>query len=76
MQQETILTKNIRPASLAWTLVTITVFAFFDGWFESFNLSDEYIRLFGVILTTQVAFYYTSRGYEKTHKKKEDNDET
>ncbi|MCK5847990.1 MAG: hypothetical protein KAH01_02185 [Caldisericia bacterium] len=41
-----------------------------DGASESFDLKDEYISLFGVLLATQVAFYYTSRGYEKTHNKK------
>jgi len=60
------LTRNIRPMSLAWMIVAITLIAITDGAADWFEMKESYIDLFQILLNVMVIAYFGSRGYEKS----------
>ena len=74
MKSDNWLSKNIRPGSLVYLLVVLTVLSITDGniqWtFEDgavwkFTINSEYIQLYKALLVMAFGFYFTSRGVEK-----------
>lgn len=65
-QSDSWLAKNVRPLSLIYMIVIVTVIAVLDSWVKSFDIKTEWIDLFSGILTTIVIAYFGSRGFEKT----------
>ena len=69
MASDSSLSKNIRPGSLAYLLIVVTVLALFDGNIVigsyHFDIKPSYITLFTDLLKLAFAFYFGSRGIEK-----------
>lgn len=63
--------KRIRPMSLAYLLLVVTILALSDGnisWNEyEFVIRENYIDLFQTLLIVAFGFYFGSRGFEKVH---------
>ncbi len=80
MKKESLITKNIRPASLIFLLVFTSLLAIFDGNLQLgetvFNVGKEYISLYQNLLITAFAFYFGSRGFEKCKAMKHKQSET
>lgn len=74
MQSDDKWSKRIRPMSLAFLLLVVSVLAFSDGnlsWNEhSFTVDAEYIDLFKTLLLTSFSFYFGGRSMEKIYKMK------
>lgn len=72
MGSDSTLSKNVRPASLVYLLVVVSVLAVTDGnlsWDEwAFSVKDNYIDLFQILLVTAFAFYFGGRSVEKVTK--------
>jgi len=64
-QSDSWLAKNIRPLSLAWVLVSVTLIAVADSVSTSFKLDAAYIPLFSLMVGTILGGYFISRGAEK-----------
>jgi hypothetical protein len=65
MKSDNWLSKSIRPLSLIFTTVMVTLFAMTDGNIGGFAIKPEYISLFQSLMLAQYAFYFGSRGMEK-----------
>lgn len=65
MQSDSWLSKNVRPAVLVYSLVTITLFALSDGNIGDFQIGDAYIDLMGNLLMSAVLFYFGARSLDK-----------
>jgi hypothetical protein len=69
MTSDDVLSKKVRPLSLLYLLLVVTVLALTDGnlqWYTwSFHVGKEYIDLFKALLLMVFGFYYGSRGLEK-----------
>jgi len=63
------LAKMVRPLSLIYLLIVVTLLAATDGNLKwdvwSFHVGKEYIDLFKALLLMVFGFYYGSRGLEK-----------
>jgi hypothetical protein len=57
--------KNIRPASYAFSLAMLTLFTLTDGNVWGTTIKSEYIQVWAFICYIQVGFYFSSRGIEK-----------
>jgi len=63
MAADSFLSKNIRPGSLAFLLIVVTVFAAMSAF--DYNVAEVWVKLFGEILMAFVVLYVGSRGVEK-----------
>lgn len=82
MTSDSWLSKNVRPLTLIYLLIVVSVLAVTDGnlavkflawdidW--SFHVRDLYITLFSNLLLSAVSFYFISRGFEKRAKMQEE----
>lgn len=72
MQSDDMWSKRIRPMTLMYLLVVVSVLAVTDGnivWGEyQFHIKAEYVGLFETLLATAFGFYFGSRGIEKIAK--------
>lgn len=73
MKSDSWLSKNIRPMTLIFMTLAVTLLAFttiFDGSFspDQRKTVDEWIPFFQVIMLTIYGFYFGSRGFEKIQK--------
>jgi len=81
MKSDSWLSKNVRPASLVFLLVVVSILAITDGNIslegvcvgnpctpERFKVGAEYITLFNDLLVLVFGFYFGSRGIEKVAK--------
>ncbi len=69
MVSDSWLSKNVRPMSLMFLTLVITVLMFSDSienW--NFDVKPEYIDLMKALLITTYLAYFGSRGYEKGRK--------
>jgi hypothetical protein len=65
MASDSELAKIVRPLSLIFTTLVITVLALTDGNIGGFTVGEEYILLFKSLLILQYGFYFGSRAAEK-----------
>lgn len=65
MSSDSWLSKNVRPLSLIFTTIAITLFAIFHKNLQSFEIDTQYIDLFKSLLILQYSFYFGLRGVEK-----------
>ncbi len=76
MKSDSWLAKNVRPGSLVFLLIVVTVLALTDGnlsWGEwSFDIGASYVSLYENLLLTAFAFYYGGRSLEKATKIKQE----
>lgn len=72
MKSDDVWSKRIRPGSLIYLLIVVTMLALTDGnigWGEYlFQIKDSYISLFEGLLMLAFGFYFGSRGVEKVMK--------
>ena len=75
MTSDDVWSKRIRPLSLAYLIVVISVLALTDGniqWGEyTFEVKESYVSLFQTLLMTAFAFYFGGRSLEKITKMKQ-----
>jgi len=57
--------KKVRPLSLVYTLIVVTIFAVLDGNALDFAIKEAYIDLFKTLLLLIFTAYFGSRGVEK-----------
>ena len=62
------LTKSIRPLSLAFMLIVLTVFTLVDFGYVDLNIKDSWIDLWQLLAITAFGAYFGGRSYEKIKK--------
>jgi len=62
---DNVLSKNTRPLLLIFLVVFTTILIVVDASVSTFVVAPMYVELLKILLTTMVAAYYGSRGYEK-----------
>ena len=72
MNSDSWLSKNIRPASLVFTTLTVTILAVTDGNIQvgqfSFVVKSAYVSLMESLMLMQYTFYFGGRSVEKIMK--------
>lgn len=68
MQSDNWLAKSIRPLSLAFLLVFLTVFTLVDFSFVELDIKDSWIDLWQMLAITAFGAYFGGRSYEKMKK--------
>lgn len=68
MQSDNWLAKSIRPLSLAFLLVFLTVFTLVDFSFVELDIKDSWIDLWQMLAITAFGAYFGGRSYEKIKK--------
>jgi uncharacterized membrane protein (DUF106 family) len=63
MASDSWMSKNIRPASLIYILVTYTVFAMMSAW--DIEVNNNYVELLGQWAMLVMSFYFGGRTLEK-----------
>jgi uncharacterized membrane protein (DUF106 family) len=63
MASDSWMSKNIRPASLVYILVTYTVFAMMSAW--DIEVNNNYVELLGQWAMLVMSFYFGGRTLEK-----------
>jgi cation transport ATPase len=66
-QSDEPLAKKVRPLSLIYLLLVVTIMAFADGNALTFEIKTAYIDLFQALLMLVFGAYYGSRGLEKIY---------
>ena len=69
MQSDNKLSKNIRPASLIYLLIVVSVLSVTDGNVGEFSVGESYISLFNSLLIVAFGFYFGGRSLEKVKRK-------
>ena len=64
--------KNIRPYTLAFLLLSMFIFIMLDSSLEGFKIESEWIGLLKGLLMTAVGGYFVIRGVEKVNNKIQD----
>ncbi len=59
------LSKSIRPLSLAFLLIVLTIFTLVDFGFVDLDIKDSWIDLWQLLSITAFGAYFGSRGIEK-----------
>jgi len=62
------LTKSIRPLSLAFLLLVLTVFTLIDFGYVDMDIKDSWIDLWQLLAITAFGAYFGGRSYEKIKK--------
>lgn len=65
MSSDSWLSKNIRPLSMIFTTLVISLFAVFHKNIANFEIDKSYVDLFKSLLVLQYSFYFGMRGVEK-----------
>ncbi len=65
MASDSWLSKNIRPMTLIFLLLIITILAVWDSASINFDVKEGYVGLFEQLLITAFGFYFVLRGVEK-----------
>tara|TARA_S200002703_G_scaffold36838_2_gene31982 strand:+ start:3279 stop:3677 length:399 start_codon:yes stop_codon:yes gene_type:complete len=68
--QSSWLPRNIRPLSLAFLLIVLTIFTLIDFGYVNLSIKDSWIDLWQILSITAFGAYFGSRGLEKINKKK------
>tara|TARA_R110002153_G_scaffold254714_1_gene413189 strand:- start:188 stop:583 length:396 start_codon:yes stop_codon:yes gene_type:complete len=67
-----LLTKNIRPLSLAFLTFMFVLISVFSGNIGQFNIQEEFIPVYQTLLIVIYTAYFGGRSYEKIKNKKND----
>jgi hypothetical protein len=65
MSSDNWLSKSIRPLTLAFLLVVLTLFTLIDFGYIDYQISDSWIDLWSILSITAFGAYFGSRGLEK-----------
>ena len=71
MNSDNWLSKSIRPLSLAFLLIVLTLFTLIDFGFVDLDIKDSWIDLWQILSITCFAAYFGSRGFEKVNNGKQ-----
>lgn len=71
MQSDSWLSKNIRPLTLAFLILSLFLFVVLDASLEGFSVKDHWVSLLEVLLLVVVGGYFGSRSVEKVTKMKQ-----
>ena len=63
------LSKNVRPLTLIFLVVSATVLIFIDAGFIKFEVKDKWVDLLQLTLITVISAYFGGRSFEKIKKK-------
>jgi len=66
---ESIITRLVRPSIVIWSYALLTVVILMDGNVGSFYVKEAYIPILETIVTTVTIAYFGSRGFEKISRK-------
>ena len=72
MQSDSWLSKNIRPLSLAFLTICLSLYIILDSSLEGFKIDKEWIDLLSSLLLLVYSAYYGARAVEKVTKIKQD----
>jgi len=70
MSSDEPIAKKVRPYSLIYLLVVVSILSVIDGNLLSFTVKDVYIELFQALLMLVFGAYYGGRTIEKVMKRK------
>jgi hypothetical protein len=74
MTSDSWLSKNVRPLTLSFLTLMMTVFVIFDAHgYSDFTVKESWISLLETLLVTVYISYFGSRGFEKYTKIKSEN---
>jgi len=62
------LTKSIRPLTLAFLMIALTIFTLVDFGYVDMNIKDSWIDLWQILSITCFGAYFGGRSYEKVKK--------
>ena len=65
MNSDSWLSKNIRPLTLIFLVVSTVVLIFIDAGVIDFNVEESWINLLQITLLTVIGAYFGGRSYEK-----------
>ena len=68
MQSTNWLAKSIRPLSLAFLLIVLSVFTIIDFGYVELDIKDSWIDLWQMLAITAFGAYFGGRSYEKIKK--------
>ena len=68
-QSDNILAKSVRPISLLFLLLVLTVFTLVDFSFIDLEIKDSWIDLWQLLAITAFGAYFGGRSYEKIKRK-------
>ena len=65
MSSDSWLSKNVRPLTLIFLVISTITLIFIDAGVIDFNVKDSYVDLLQLVLITVIGAYFGSRGLEK-----------
>ena len=68
MNSDSWLSKNIRPLTLAFLILSTILLVFIDAGFIEFNVKDSWVDLLQLVLISVVGAYFGGRSIEKIKK--------
>lgn len=68
MKSDSWLSKNVRPITLLFLVLSTVLMVFIDAGVISFNVDEEWKDLLKVVLITCIGAYFGGRSYEKIKK--------
>ena len=69
MKSDSWLAKNIRPATLAFLVISTVLMIFIDAGTINFNVESKWTDLLQLVLITVIGSYFGGRSYEKINRK-------
>ena len=69
MKSDSWLAKNIRPATLAFLVISTVLMIFIDAGTINFTVEEKWTDLLQLVLITVIGAYFGGRSFEKTKKK-------
>ena len=68
MQSDSWLSKNVRPLTLAFLLVSTVLLIFIDAGFIDFEVKNSWVDLLQLVMISVVGAYFGGRSLEKIKK--------
>ena len=68
MNSDSWLSKNVRPMTLVFLVISTMLMIFIDAGMISFNVEDKWTDLLQLVLITVIGAYFGGRSLEKTKK--------
>ena len=69
MKSDSWLAKNIRPATLAFLVISTVLMIFIDAGTINFTVEEKWTDLLQLVLITVIGAYFGGRSFEKRNKK-------
>lgn len=69
MQSDNFLSKSIRPLSMGFLLIVLSIFTILDFSFVGLDIKDSFIDMWQMLAITAFGAYFGGRSYEKIKRK-------